>query len=303
MSGTAAAAPVAESDRLVAMDVLRGFVLLGILVMNIQSFAMPIAAYANPTAYGDLTGANLRIWIVSHVFFDQKFMAVFSMLFGAGILLMSGRAGADAPRVHQRRMGWLLVFGLIHGYVFWYGDILFIYGACGLLAYLFIHEPPARLLKIASVLLVIGCLPSIAFGMSMSPEDAVTLRDEYWRPTADVLARELSAYRGGFAAQSGHRAPEAFQTQTIYFLLFLLWRVLGLMLAGMALLKLDVLSGRRSSAFYAKLAAAGFALGLPLVVFGVRENFARGWAVEYSMHLGALWNYWGSVAMAVRSEE
>ena len=292
------AAPVVESDRLVAMDVLRGFVLLGILVMNIQSFAMPLAAYVNPTAYGDLTGANLWIWIVSHVFFDQKFMAVFAMLFGAGVLLMSGRAGAGAPHLHQRRMGWLMVFGLIHAYVFWYGDILFIYGACGFLAYLFIHESPARLLKVGGALLVIGCLPSIGFGMSVSPEDAVALRDEYWRPTADVLARELAAYRGGFAAQSSHRAPEAFQTQTIYFLLFLLWRVLGLMLAGMALLKLDVLTGRRPAAFYGRLAAAGFLAGLPIVAIGVQRNFAHGWSVEYSMYLGTLWNYWGSVAMA-----
>ena len=91
------AAPVDESQRLVAMDVLRGFVLLGILVMNIQSFAMPIAAYINPTAYGDLSGANLYVWIVSHVFFDQKFMAAFSMLFGAGVVLMTARAGALTP--------------------------------------------------------------------------------------------------------------------------------------------------------------------------------------------------------------
>ena len=292
------AAPVVESERLVAMDVLRGFVLLGILVMNIQSFAMPLAAYVNPTAYGDLTGANLWVWIAGHVFFDQKFMAVFAMLFGAGILLMSGRAGVDAPRLHQRRMGWLIAFGLIHAYVFWYGDILFVYGACGLLAYLFIDAPPSRLLALACGLLVVGCLPAIGFGMSISPDDAVRLRDEYWRPTADVLARELAAYRGGFVAQSRHRVPEAFQSQTIYFLIFLLWRVLGLMLAGMALLKLDVLTGRRPAAFYARLGAAGFAAGLPLVVFGLWQNFAHGWSVEYSMYLGTLWNYWGSVAMA-----
>ncbi|MDQ3171414.1 MAG: DUF418 domain-containing protein [Acidobacteriota bacterium] len=293
------AAPVVESDRLVAMDVLRGFVLLGILVMNIQSFAMPIAAYVNPIAYGDLTGANLWIWIVSHVFFDQKFMAVFSMLFGAGILLMGGRTGIDAPRLHQRRMGWLIAFGLIHAYVFWYGDILFVYGVCGLLAYLFIGEPPARLLRLAGALLVVGCLPSIGFGMSISPEDAITLRDEYWRPSADVLAREVAAYRGGFVAQSRHRVPEAFQSQTIYFLLFLLWRVLGLMLAGMALLKLDVLTGGRPAAFYARVAAAGLVAGLPLVVFGLQRNFSHGWSVEYSMYLGTLWNYWGSLGMAL----
>ena len=292
-------APVADADRLVAMDVLRGFVLLGILVMNIQSFAMPISAYVNPTAYGDLTGANFWVWIGGHVFFDQKFMAVFSMLFGAGILLMSGRAGPDGPLLHQRRMGWLIAFGLVHAYVFWYGDILVAYGACGLLAYLFIDQPPARLFRLSAALLVAGSLSSIAFGLTLSPDDVPRLRDEFWRPTADVLASELAAYRGGFIAQSQHRVPESFQSQTIYFLLVLLWRVLGLMLAGMALLKLDVLTGRRPAAFYARLAAWGFAVSLPAVAFGVRQNFAHGWSVEYSMYLGALWNYWGSVAMAI----
>ncbi len=292
-------APVAESDRLVALDVLRGFVLLGILVMNIQSFAMPFAAYMNPTAYGDLTGANWWVWIVSHVFFDQKFMAVFSMLFGAGIVLMRGRAGDDGARLHQRRMAWLMAFGLLHAYVFWYGDILFIYGACGLLAYLFADRPPATLIACAAGLLLVGCLAYIGFGLTLAPADVPGVRDAHWRPTSDVIAAEIAAYRGGFMAQSQHRVPEAFQAQTIYLLLFLVWRVLGLMVLGMALLKIDVITARRPASFYARLAAAGFGVGLPVVLFGARQNVAHGWSVEYSMFFGVIWNYWGSVAVAL----
>ena len=82
---TTAASPVGQADRITALDVLRGFALLGILVMNIQFFSMPGAAYMNPTAYGDLAGANRAVWIVSHVLFDQKFMTIFSLLFGAGL--------------------------------------------------------------------------------------------------------------------------------------------------------------------------------------------------------------------------
>src|SRR5688500_4874542 len=103
--------PVTESERIQAMDILRGFALFGILLMNIQSFSMISAAYINPTAYGDLTGANFLVWALCHVFADQKFVSIFSMLFGAGIVLMSGRAeaaGANAARLHYRRMGWLL---------------------------------------------------------------------------------------------------------------------------------------------------------------------------------------------------
>src|SRR3989442_15721009 len=83
---------VAETKRIVSMDVLRGFALLGILVMNIQSFAMVGAVYDNPTAYGDLNGANFLVWLLSHLLADQKFIAIFSMLFGAGIVLISQKA-------------------------------------------------------------------------------------------------------------------------------------------------------------------------------------------------------------------
>ena len=91
--------PVAAAERIDSLDVLRGFAVLGILVMNIQSFSMPGAAYMNPTAYGDLTGANLWVWILSHLFADQKFMTIFSALFGAGIVLMWQRAEARGRNI------------------------------------------------------------------------------------------------------------------------------------------------------------------------------------------------------------
>jgi len=81
-----------SNQRIDALDALRGLAVLGILVMNIQSFAMPVAAYLNPDAYGSLDGINGAVWILSHVLADQKMMALFSMLFGAGIVLFCERA-------------------------------------------------------------------------------------------------------------------------------------------------------------------------------------------------------------------
>lgn len=116
-SGTAASAvfqaagPVSRTERIVALDVLRGFAVLGILIMNIQSFAMVDPAYFNPTAWGDLTGVNLAVWLASHLFADLKFITIFSMLFGAGIVLACRRveaAGGRPARVHYRRTFWLL---------------------------------------------------------------------------------------------------------------------------------------------------------------------------------------------------
>src|SRR5712692_3063027 len=130
---------IPEPERIASLDVLRGLAVLGILVMNIQSFAMIEAAYSNPTAFGDLKGANYLVWLLSHVLADQKFMTIFAMLFGAGIVLMTGRrekAGLRTAAVHYRRMGALALFGILHAYVFWYGDILFSYALCGMLVYL-----------------------------------------------------------------------------------------------------------------------------------------------------------------------
>ena len=105
--------PVTDSGRIESIDVLRGFALLGILVMNIQGFSMIGAAYLNPAAYGDLSGANWWVWVLSHLFADQKFMTLFSVLFGAGIVMMWERAeatGRKSTGLHYRRTLWLSVW-------------------------------------------------------------------------------------------------------------------------------------------------------------------------------------------------
>ena len=85
--------------------------------------------------HGDLGAANLFVWFASHLLFDMKFMAIFSMLFGAGVVLMADRraaAGKPSAGVHYRRMLWLLLFGAAHGWLLWYGDILVTYALCGM---------------------------------------------------------------------------------------------------------------------------------------------------------------------------
>lgn len=116
--------PISEHHRLSSIDTLRGFALLGILVMNIQSFAMISAAYTFPNLHMDISGMNLVIWTLSHIFADLKFMAIFSMLFGAGVILATQRrdqAGQRTWTYHYARMFWLLIFGMIHAYLIWYG--------------------------------------------------------------------------------------------------------------------------------------------------------------------------------------
>ncbi|MGZ8938967.1 MAG: hypothetical protein ACXW32_07130 [Limisphaerales bacterium] len=97
----------AANERIAALDVLRGAAVLGILLMNIQSFSMVSSAYFNPLSHGDFSGANAAVWAFTRLFADQKFMTLFSMLFGAGIVLMSERTAASGRRpwaAHYRRM-------------------------------------------------------------------------------------------------------------------------------------------------------------------------------------------------------
>src|SRR5262249_51584216 len=122
--------PVAAAERIVPLDVLRGAALLGILLMNIRGFAAIGAAYEIPTVYGDLREANYAVWYLTSLLADSKFMAIFSMLFGAGMVLMAGRyeaAGRRPLALHLRRMAVLLLFGLAHAYLLWVGDILYTY--------------------------------------------------------------------------------------------------------------------------------------------------------------------------------
>jgi len=126
------AQPTSASNRIISLDILRGFALLGILIMNMTSFSMPGAHYLNPMAEGLLTGADK--W-ASQLFANQKFMSLFSILFGAGIILMTSRIeqqGKSAASRHYLRNFWLLLFGLFHAYVIWHGDILVQYALCSI---------------------------------------------------------------------------------------------------------------------------------------------------------------------------
>src|SRR5436190_6184646 len=220
---------VAETERIISMDVQRGFALLGILVMNIQSFAMVAAVYDNPTAYGDLKGANFVVWLLSHLLADQKFISIFSMLFGAGIVLLWQRAeasGGRPARLHYRRMSWLILFGLLHAYLLWYGDILVIYGMCGLFVYLFRRKSPGTLISSALVLAVVGWLIAIGLQLFWLPHLSPDMKADFidgWQPSPQTINEEIAAYHGSWIHQMSNRVPNAFEIETSLFLGFYFW--------------------------------------------------------------------------------
>jgi uncharacterized protein len=198
-------------------------------------------------------------------------------------------------------MLWLILIGLLHAYVFWYGDILVLYGTCGLLIYLFRRFRPRWLVAIGLVGIVIPMALSLFFGLSLPHFPEPTRQDMIasWQPPPEVLDEEIAAYRGGWWAQMAHRVPTALAFQTVFTVLFSLWRAAGVMLLGMALFKWGVLTGERPRRFYRGLAAGGLSVGLALAAYGLYRHTEAGWSFPYSMFFGEMYNYWGSLAVSL----
>ena len=172
MPSTESIHPVVASERIHSVDALRGFSLLGILLLNIVSFGMPFVAYMSPAAYGGAEGINFTTWLIAMTFWDGKMRCIFSMLFGTSAILMLERAekrgaGIDAADIYYRRTMWLIVFGLFHAHLIWGGDILYGYGVVGLLLFPFRKAPAYALILTGVVLITIHSLQNLGAGFAL----------------------------------------------------------------------------------------------------------------------------------------
>lgn len=295
--------PIKSEDRYFSLDLLRGVSVLGILIMNIQSFSMIEAAYLNPTAFGNFTGLNKWIWIISHILADQKFMTIFSILFGAGIILMAERSekkGVSAATLHYKRIFWLLIFGLIHAYILWHGDILVPYAVCGLFVFLFRKFSPKWLFILGLISISVASILYFLTAWSMQFWPAESFKDilATWNPTPEIYSKEIAALQGNWIEQMSHRVKSAFNFQTFVFIFWSCWRAGGLMLIGMALYKWGILIAQKSMKFYSISTILGLTIGIPVIVLGVINNLQANFSLEYSMFIGWQYNYWGSLFVA-----
>jgi uncharacterized protein len=290
----------ASAPRIIALDALRGAGVLGILAVHIQLFAMPLAARSNPTVYGDLGGAGYAVWLATYVLADGKFIAIFAMLFGAGIDILAARreaAGLTAAPQHYRRMATLFLIGVLHSYLLWYGDMLVTFAVCGTLVFLHREMPPMRLI-VAGVVLV-GLVPLLSSTLALTAPDLLGQARTLPGSSPDAVARELAAYRGGWLLQQTHRVPVAWEFQTSYLALRGVWQTSGLMLLGMGLFRAGVLTGDRPTRWYAALAAGGFGAGVPLMLYAARRGFAHGWNLHDHMLVGIHFDYWGNLLVGL----
>jgi uncharacterized protein len=307
----------ASTDRIASLDTVRGIAVMGILAMNIVAFGMPFAAYMNPAAYGGAEGINLGSWLFNAVLIDGKMRGLFSILFGASTLLViqkaeeAGRGGAGA---HYRRMFFLLIFGLIHFYFIWFGDILSLYALCGLLLYAFRRKSPGALTGWAIGFLAASFILFSAMSLSAAMADDPSIPAEQREGMQEAkrqieletganspkIAQDLEIYRGPYSGQVDLRVNEMRFFPFISLLTFG-WETMGLMLIGMALFKTGYLTGAWEPARYRKWAAWCFGLGIPgaavLAVVVMNSGFdaaivfgsAVAWSMPFDILLAIGW--------------
>ena len=287
--------------RIHSLDLLRGFAVLGILIMNITSFSQVNIAYMNPTIGAGLEGYNQYFHAFNYIFADTRFMSIFSILFGAGVVLFTNNAEAKGKRVgelHYKRMFWLLLFGLLHAYFIWEGDILVAYAICGCLIHL-LRKKTIRALLIMSIILFIVPLTfnlMTYYGMNVEELESTFA---FFYPSSEEIATEVKVMQGSFLEQIPIRLENAIEFQTLIFMIETFWRTTSLMLLGMILYRKGVLSANKSISYYSKMILVGFGIGLIISLIGLNQSYNSGWSGAYVMSIGANYKLISGIFIAI----
>lgn len=280
-----------QPSRLGVVDAIRGFAVLGILKMNIAGFAMPSSVDVNPSLWGGFTGFNLAVWWFDCLFADGRMRGLFSMLFGASLILyLRGKDSAQGGELWLRRNVWLVLIGVLHGYLLlWRWDILYWYGLAGIPLYLMRGWRTRHILITCLLGFLITATSAVidlkhargvfekGRALSVQDESGVELTqeqqddlDEYEEalktsfPTRQKMENEVRRRRSGFAENFWLSAELAKANQKFLPYHFEFLSALVTMLLGLVLLRHGILSGERSTAFYLKIVALAYGVGLPL---------------------------------------
>ena len=290
-----------SNNRIHSIDLLRGFAILGILIMNITNFSQVNIAYMNPTIGAGLEGYNQYFHAFNYIFADTRFMSIFSILFGAGVVLFTRNAeikGKRAGVLHFKRMFWLLLFGFVHAYFIWSGDILVAYAICGCFIF-FLRKKSIRTLLVMSTLLFIIPLTFNLMTYYGMTSDELESTFAFFHPNPEQIATEIKTMQGSFNEQMTIRLKNAIEFQTFVFLIETFWRTTAMMLLGMILFRKGVLSADKSIKYYKKMILAGFVPGLILSITGLNQAYDFEWSGAYVMNIGANYKLVSGVFMAI----
>jgi len=236
-------------QRIVALDHIRGLAIFGILAVNAIAFAQPMDVYSDPTLSPvPLSHADLTLWMVVEIFFREKFVTTFTLLFGVSVFLVGRDQDPEAAPWQTplfRRLAWLALFGVIHGALVWHGDILLSYAATGFVFWPWRNSEPRILIGWGTFLFLAGA------AIVLLP--AITVADGTMPETADIDA-VVAAMRGTFWESLGGNLGEWAST-IVPELVDFLPTTLGLMMVGAGLFRLGFYHGDRSPRLYLLLIA------------------------------------------------
>lgn len=295
----------AAGERHLSIDAVRGFAVLGILLMNIVGMGLPSFAYINPSYAGGESAADLWTWAVNNVLTDGKMRALFTMLFGASAVLIAQRAEGSPPgplQTHYRRMFWLFAFGMIHAYFLWWGDILVCYAVAGLFIFPFRKLNARAQIGVGAVILIgliakdlveAGHLQAL-YGAATAPgASAATVKA--WQDASltvaappGLKAQELAGFGGGFLDALKSRANVAMLVQLVLTPGESLPEAIGQMFIGMGLFRLGFFTLGWSSRAYGAMIAAGYLVGLPITAWLTWMIWKSGFA-PFELHRWEIW--------------
>ncbi len=275
------------TSRIAALDLIRGVAVLGILALNILGFAAAPSANYSPDLPAPGSMADHIAYLATLVLFEGKMRALFSILFGASLLLFIERAdmqGRDGESLQLRRLGWLALLGLAHFFLIWWGDILFLYAIIGLLALPLRRAPPVALVATALFLFtlwqawnysqwqpLIEAEAAVAAGTASAAQAKSANQALAYYRTAD--REELAAVKSSWPAQTGYKLREEW-FKPIVMVLFVSGETMTYLLFGMALFKSGFFAGDWPRRRTLGLALGGIALG------GLATASFAGWAAE-----------------------
>ena len=293
------AAPVSQEERIVLLDSLRGIAILGILLMNIPGFALPDPVYHDPTVLNEWGTLNFKTWYFIDWFMEGSQRALFSMLFGAGIILFISRQEKKSEGLWPadyffRRQLWLLVFGLFNAFVLlWFWDILFQYACIGMIAFTFRRMTPKALIIAAVICMLLQTVrenvdayrgrEKIAKGEMIAKIDTTVtkLTDQQKEDLGPMMElkekstmkekkkkteKNLATVRGSYGPFYQYHSERSLEREFFY-TYFGISDILLFMFLGMAFFKSGILTGLASPKVYWVLFIGGLGIGLTISYF------------------------------------
>jgi uncharacterized protein len=293
--------PVKVTERVHSLDILRGFAILGILVINIEFFAQPLSKLLNPSLSSNFFGLNYYIWLIKEFVFFGKLWSIFAMLFGAGAYLLITRAEEKGKAegiadIYYRRLFWLLLFALIHAYLIWNGDVLYDYALVGLFLYPLRKLSVRTMFIVVSVLLILYTLrPYVDYkndvtlytqvleineiqnsDQELTEEQQNILnqwkkKESFNNPDDETLQKNIDIIsKGTYLEIIDFNKDWLQEMHTVWFYNKGFLRTLMKMILGMALIKSGILLAKSKNKTYLLMMIIGYVVGFSLVGFRIK---------------------------------